>query len=297
MTEGLRVVRVRVPLRTPMRGVAFRQATLVQGGMGWGESSPMPGYPVASSTCDSAAIEAAVLGLPDPVRDRVRVSALVPDEDLNAAVRRAGDAVAAGFGTVKLKVGDPGDVARVLAVRREIGPEPAIRLDANGAWDVPTARRRLLELAAADVEFVEEPVAGLEAMAELRLDVTVPIAADESVRSAEDVRRLTELGAADLLVVKVQACGGALRALHWAEDARLPVVVTSMMETSVGLAAGLAVAAALPELRYACGLATAELLAGDVVSDPLLAEGGEMRVRRPEPDEGLLARYSVEAPG
>jgi O-succinylbenzoate synthase len=280
-----------------VRGATHRDATLVEGVMGWGESSPLPGYPVAASSCASAAIEAATLGLPDPVRDRVPVSALIPDEAPVEAAARAALAVADGFRTVKVKVGDPEDVDRVMAVRDAIGPDVALRLDANGAWDLDTARLRLRRLAASAPEFVEEPVAGLGEMARLRRKVSIPIAADESVRGIEDVRRLASAGAADVLILKVQACGGAVRGLHWAEDAGVPVVVTSMLETSVGLAAGVALAAALPELLYACGLATGSLLAGDVVADPLIATDGMLDVRRPVPDEELLGRYAVEVPG
>lgn len=293
---GLRRVRVRIPMATPVRGTLVREATLVQGPSGWGESSPLPGYPVASDNCDTAAIEAAVLGLPDPVRVSVPVNALIPDEDAGAAVRHAEAAVRAGYGTLKLKVGDAGDLDRVAAVRDAVGDRVAIRLDANGAWDVATARRRVQEFAAFSPEFIEEPVRGLVDLARLRDDVTVPIAADESVRSHDDIHLLGELRAVDVLVLKVQACGGAVRALRWAEDAAVPVVVTSMLETSIGLAAGLGLAAALPELPYACGLATAGLLAGDVVEDPLVPIDGILEVRRPQPSEELLERYAVAVP-
>lgn len=297
MSQGLRRVDVRVPLQVPVRGATHRDATLVEGVMGWGESSPLPGYPVAASSCASAAIEAATLGLPDPVRDRVPVNALIPDEAPVEAAARAALAVADGFRTVKVKVGDPADVDRVTAVRDAIGPDVALRLDANGAWDLDTARLRLRRMADSAPEFVEEPVAGLGEMARLRRKVSILIAADESVRGIEDVRQLASTGAADVLILKVQACGGAVRGLHWAEDAGVPVVVTSMLETSVGLGAGVALAAALPELPYACGLATGSLLAGDVVAEPLLATDGMIEVRRPVPDEELLAHYAVEVPG
>jgi O-succinylbenzoate synthase len=297
VSQGLRRVDVRVPLREPVRGVIQRHATLVQGVMGWGESSPLPGYPVAASTCAAAAIEAATLGLPDPVRRTVPVNALISDLSPVEAAARAALAVADGYRTVKVKVGDADDLERAAAVRDAIGPDVALRLDANGAWDLDTARSRLRQLAALNPEYVEEPVPGIDDMARLRLDVTVPIAADESVRSHDDVRRLAARRAVDVLVLKVQACGGAVRALHWAEDAGVPVVVTSMLETSVGLAAGLAAAAALPELPFACGLGTGALLAGDVVADPLIPQGGALEVRRPVPDEDLLERYAIEVSG
>ncbi len=294
--QELRRVDVRVPLHVPVRGIPFRTATLVKGTMGWGESSPLPGYPVAAANCDRAAIEAAVLGLPDTTRTVVPVNALIPDEAPAAAADHARRAVAAGFGTLKLKVGDDAEVERVAAVRAAVGDEIAIRLDANGMWPLEEARDRVQQFARFEPEYIEEPVHGLERLAQLRPDVTVKIAADESVRSLEDAQRLAMLEAADVLVVKVQACGGALAAIRWAQLAEVPTVVTSMIETSVGLAAGIAAAAAMPELRYACGLGTGALLAGDVVSDPLLPVDGMIEVRRPEPDEDLLQRYSFEVP-
>jgi O-succinylbenzoate synthase len=294
--QVLRRVDVRVPLQIPIRGIPFRTATLVKGTMGWGESSPMPGYPVAAANCDRAAIEAAVLGLPDTNRSAVAVNALIPEENPTEAADHARRAVAAGYRTLKLKVGDDGEVERVAAVRAAVGDEIAIRLDANGLWPVEQARDRVQRLAQFDPEYIEEPVHGLERLAQLRPDVTVKIAADESVRSIEDAQRLAALEAADVLVVKVQACGGALAAIRWAQLAEVPTVVTSMIETSVGLAAGVAAAAAMPELPYACGLGTGALLAADIVSDPLLPVDGMVAVRRPEPDEELLERYSVEVP-
>ena len=294
MTGELRRVDVRLPLRRPWRGLLHRDVTLVEGVAGWGESSPIPGYPVAASTCAAAAIEAAMLGLPDPVRDRVPVNAVIADTSVDVAVAAAVDAVDRGFATIKIKVGDADDLVRVREIRAAVGPAPNLRLDANGAWGLDDARRRLHEFGALDVEFVEEPVAGLDAMARLRPDVAVPIAADESVRHRDDVARVAAGDVVDVLVVKVQASGGALRALHWAEDAGLPVVVTSMIETSIGLSAGLALAAALPALPLACGLGTADLLAADVVDDPLIPVDGALEVRRPVPSADLLERYEVE---
>ena len=294
--QVLRRVDVRVPLHVPVRGIPLRSATLVKGTMGWGESSPLPGYPVAAANCDRAAIEAAVLGLPDTTRRSIAVNALIPEENPAEAADHARRAVAEGFGTLKLKVGDDDEVERVAAVRHAVGDEIAIRLDANGLWPVEQARDRVQRLAQFDPEYIEEPVHGLERLAQLRNDVTVKIAADESVRSIEDAQRLATLEAVDVLVVKVQACGGALAAIRWAQLAEVPTVVTSMIETSVGLAAGIAAAAAMPELPYACGLGTGTLLAGDVATDPLLPEGGMVAVRRPEPDEDLLARYAIEGP-
>ncbi|HUQ63492.1 MAG TPA: enolase C-terminal domain-like protein, partial [Acidimicrobiales bacterium] len=223
-------------------------------------------------------------------------NALVPALPPDAAARVAADAVASGFRTVKVKVGSAtDDESRVRAVREAVGPHVRMRLDGNGAWDVESAVAIIGRLAHLDLEFVEQPVQTLDELARLRRRVSVPLAADESVRSLDDAARLAELDAVDALVVKVQCLGGTAAAMEIAEMVGVPVIVSSLYETSIGLAAGLALAAALPELPYACGLGTGNILAGDVVADPLLPVDGMLAVRRPEPDAALLARYS-EAP-
>jgi o-succinylbenzoate synthase len=232
---------------------------------------------------------------PAPVRSEVPVNALVPEVDPETAARLSGDAVAAGTLTVKVKVGSAllaDDADRVAAVRAALGRSGRIRLDANGAWDVDSAVLAIGRLAAFELELVEQPVADLADLAEVRRRVAVPVAADESVRNVEDARRLAALEAADAVVVKVQPLGGVRAALEVIEAAAVPAIVSSLYETSIGLAAGLALAAALPDLPYACGLGTAALLAGDVVADPLIPGGGTLPVRRPAPDPALLARWA-----
>ena len=280
--------RVRLPLRVPLGGMAFRDAVLLEGPAGWGEWSPLPGYPSDPRVCRQAAEEAASGAWPPAVRHEVRVNALIPAVPPDEAA-----AMADGLLDVKVKVGDGGDVDRVAAVRDAIGPHARLRVDANGAWDVETAVAAIARLARFDLELVEEPVADLEQLAEVRRRVHVPVAADECVRSLDDARRLARLDAADALVLKVQPVGGVTAALEIAGAAAVPVVVSSMYETSVGLAAGLALAAALDDLPFACGLGTAGLLAADVVAEPLLPVDGMLAVRRPVPDPQLLARYGV----
>jgi O-succinylbenzoate synthase len=227
----------------------------------------------------------------------VPVNALVPAVGPDRAAELAAEAAAAGMTTVKVKVGDgslDADTDRLAAVRAALGPKARIRIDANGAWDVDTAIRAIERLAAFDLEFVEQPVPGLTDLARVRRRAAVPIAADESLRSLEDARRLAVLEAADAVVVKVQPLGGVAAALEVVEAAGVPAVVSSLYETSIGLAAGLALAAALPDLPFACGLGTASLLAGDVVADPLLPDCGHLAVRRPDPDPALLARWAFE---
>ena len=294
---GVRAHRVRVPLRVPLGGQSFRDAILVEGPAGWGEFSPLPGYPCDPRQCEEAAREAAFAGWPPAVRTEVPVNALVPAVEADRAGELTAEAVAAGVTTVKVKVGGgplAEDADRVAAVREALGPAGRIRLDANGAWDVDTAVVALDLLARFDLELVEQPVADLADLARVRRRVAVPVAADESLRNLDDARRLTALDAADAVVVKVQPLGGVRATLQVIETAGVPAIVSSLYETSIGLAAGVALAAALPDLPYACGLGTGALLAGDVVADPLIPQGGVLPVRRPEPDPALLNRWGVE---
>ena len=266
--------------------IGARDVTLLEGPAGWGEMSPLPGYSCDPGAARAAAEEAACCGWPAAVRASVDVNALVSGRPVDAVAL-------AGFPCVKVKVGSPGDVDLVAEVRDVIGPAVALRVDANGAWDLESAGDMLGRMARHDLELAEQPVASLDDLARLRRRVDVPLAADECVRTVDDARRLAALDAADAVVLKVQPLGGVRAAMAVAAAAGVPAVVTSMMETSVGLAAGLALAAALPELRYACGLATVAALAGDVVRDPLIPVDGSLPVRRPVPDPQLLARYAV----
>jgi O-succinylbenzoate synthase len=261
-----------------------RTVTLIEGPAGWGECSPLAGYPSDPAACRRAAEEAALLGFPPARRDDVAVNALVNGPGFD--VERLSE-----FPAVKVKVGSPGDVELVSEVRDAIGPQVALRVDANGAWDVDTAIDTIRRLARYELEFVEQPVASLDDLARVRRAVDVPVAADECIRSLADARRLRALDAADAIVLKQQPLGGVRAALIIAAEAQVPAIVSSMMETSVGIAAGLALAAALPELRYACGLATLSQIDGDVARDPLVPEHGVLRVRTVTPDAELLARY------
>ena len=252
----------RVPLRTRFRGIDVRDGVLVRGPAGWGEFSPFWDYDVAESRrWWAAAQESAVEGWPDPVRTSVPVNVTVPAVD---AARAHAIVTASGCRTAKVKVAEPGqsasdDLARVEAVRDALGPDGAVRVDANAAWDVDTAVARIKELDGVGLEYVEQPCATLEELVALRRRIDVRIAADEVVRRAEDPLRV-------------------------AEAHGLPCVVSSALESSVGIAAGVALAAALPELPFACGLATVALFTDDVCSAPLLPVDGALPVRRPEPD-------------
>jgi O-succinylbenzoate synthase len=227
----------------------------------------------------------------------VPVNVTVPAVDPE---RAHGIVTAGGCRTAKVKVAEPGqtladDVARLEAVRDALGAHGRVRVDANGAWDVDEAVTAIgaLDRAAGGLEYVEQPCAAVEDLAAVRRRVDVPIAADESIRRAEDPYRVRDLAAADVAVLKVQPLGGVRACLRIAEDIGLPVVVSSALETSVGIAAGVALAAALPELPYACGLATVQLLGGDVATEPLLPVDGVLPVRRPSVDEAALARLAA----
>jgi O-succinylbenzoate synthase len=208
---------------------------------------------------------------------------------------------AAGCRTAKIKVAEQGqpltdDVARVEAVRDALGPSGKVRVDANGAWSVEEAIHAIRELSRFDLEYVEQPCSSVGALADLRLrlarsGLSVPIAADESIRRAQDPYQVAERQAADIAVLKVQPLGGVRACLQIAERIGLPVVVSSALETSIGIRAGLALAAALPELPYACGLNTVALLAADLATEPLTAVHGVIKLGDLTVDQEALDRH------
>lgn len=298
LLDGAHVVAL--PLATRFRGIDTREAMLLQGPYGWTEFSPFTEYDDAESATWLAA--AIAFGWEAPVpqhRAAIPVNATLPA----VGPERVEDVLARfpGARTVKVKVAERGqtladDVARVRAARAFLGAEGRIRIDANGGWNVDEAEHAAHALAEFDLEYLEQPCATVPELVELRArlhDWALPVAADESVRKAEDPLAVARAGAADLLVLKAQPLGGVAAALRIAAEAGLPVVISSALDTSVGLAMGAALAAALPELDYDCGLGTAALLAADVTAEPLLPRDGEIPVRRVEPDPGLLERYAA----
>ncbi|MEJ1178707.1 MULTISPECIES: o-succinylbenzoate synthase [unclassified Pseudarthrobacter] len=294
---------VSLPMRVKFRGIMEREALLLRGPAGWGEFCPFPEYGDAeASRWLAAAIEAGWDGFPAPLRSTIPVNATVPAISADRVPE-----LLARFGrvdAVKVKVAERGqtlddDAARLDAVRSLL-PRVAIRVDANGAWDVPAAVQALTRLAAVGLEYAEQPVPTIEGLAEVRsllraAGIPVLIAADESVRKESDPLRVARAGAADLIVVKVAPLGGVRRALDIVAQAGLPAVVSSALDTSVGIRAGLALAASLPELPYACGLGTVSLFASDVTTDPLVADDGAIRLRDVSADAGLLERYAAPA--
>lgn len=305
------VVAYTTALRARFRGLSSRDGLLVTGDAGWGEFSPFWDYgPEESAPWLMAAIEAATTPWPAPRRSSVPVNVTIPavsPERAHALVRESG-----GCTTAKVKVAEHAapdgarlapaaslaqDQARLEAVRDALGSDGRIRIDLNAAWDLDRALTSLpiLDRAAGGLEYAEQPCAAVEDLAALRRRQRVPIAADESLRRTDDPFAVARLAAADVVVLKVQPLGGVRRALVLAERLGIPAVVSSALETSVGIAAGLALAAALPELRFACGLATVALLERDAVEEPLLPVAGAIGVRRPEPSPTSLGAVRADA--
>jgi O-succinylbenzoate synthase len=288
---------VDIPMRVRFRRQDRRSALLIQGDAGWGEFSPFPEYDdrVASRWL-AAAREAADVGWPEPRRSEIPVNTTVPA----VPALQAHDMVAAsGCRTAKVKVAEPGqtladDEARVEAVRDALGPDGQLRIDANAAWTLDEAETALRTLDRYDLEYAEQPVLTLEEMATLRRRVDVRLAADESIRTAADPMRVVGLEAADIVVLKVQPLGGVRACLRLAERCGLPVVVSSAIETSIGIAAGVALAAALPALPYACGLGTVPLLDGDVCRPGLIPVDGALPVVAVRPEADLLIRWAAD---
>lgn len=291
---------VALPLTTRFRRTDVREALLLRGPEGWAEFSPFPEYDDdEASTWLAAAIADGWHPAPAARRDRIPVNATVPavsPAEVPSVLARF-----PGSRTAKVKVAEPGetladDVARVRAVREALGAEGRIRADANGAWSLDEAERAAHELSPFDLEYLEQPCSSIDELAELRRrlhDWDLLLAADESVRKADDPLAVARAGAADILVVKSAPLGGAEAALAIVAASGLPAVVSSALDTSVGIAAGARLAAALPELPYDCGLGTAALLAADVTGTPLHPVDGGIPVTRVEADSDLLARHAA----
>jgi len=295
------VVPFRVPLTTRFRGVTERHGLLLHGPHGWGEWSPFDEYDdaVAARWLD-AALDMALRPAPAPLRRSVPVNVTVPAVAPGAAHALV---AASGCATAKIKVSEPGgtleeDVARVVAVRAalraSVGGEGRIRIDANAAWDVDQAVEalRALEVAAEGLEYAEQPCTTLAELAEVRARTGIRIAADEAIRRDHADPALLR-DAVDVAVIKVQPSGGVNAALALVARLGLPSVVSSALDTSVGLAAGVRLAAALTTLDHACGLATGLLLADDVIERPLLPEGGRLEL---DPATDLHVRGDVPSP-
>lgn len=289
-----------IAMRSRFRGIDRREGMIIDGPAGWAEFSPFADYtPAQSAPWLRAARESAEQQWPEQIRSQIPVNCTVPvvsPEKAHQIVQTS------GCRTAKVKVAGhrttpASDQARLEAVRDALGTSGRIRVDANGLWDIDTAQQLIAayDRAAGGLEYVEQPCATVDELAALRRRVDVPIAADESIRRAEDPLRVSRQEAADIAVLKVQPLGGVRACLRIAEQIDMPIVVSSAVETSVGLAAGLALAAALPELPYACGLATTSLLNDDVVAVPLEPQDGVLPAGRVVADSARLATAAADS--
>lgn len=290
-----RVHVIALPMRVRFRGITVREVALFDGPSGWGEFGPFPEYgPQEAAHWLAAGIESAYGRRPPTVRDRVPINATVPA----VAAQRVAEVLARfpGATTAKVKVAEPGqsiadDVDRVNAVRAMI---PTVRVDANGGWTVEQAVAAAAALTAdGPLEYLEQPCRTVAELAEVRRRVAVPVAADESIRRAEDPLAVVRAGAADIAVLKVAPLGGVGAMLRIAAEIDVPVVVSSALDSAVGIAAGLAAAAALPTLEHACGLGTSGLFVDDVAD--LTPRDGYLPVTAVVPDPARLTALAAPA--
>lgn len=297
-----------IPMTTRFRGITTRDGVLLRGPAGWAEVSPFWDYDAAeSANWLRAGLDSALNGFPTAVRDSIPVNVTVPAVDAETAYRIV---ATSGCRTAKVKVAEPGqalsdDVARVEAVRAAMaagpgGADAKVRIDVNGKWDVETALASIpvLDRAAGGLEYVEQPCASIAELAEVRRRIKhmgIPITADESVRRAEDPLAVARAGAADIIVIKAQPLGGLHRALAIVAEAGLPAVVSSAVDTSIGLSMGAALAAALPSLDYDCGLGTSSLFVEDIAVPAVRPVNGKITVGRVEPDPARLDALAAPA--
>jgi O-succinylbenzoate synthase len=285
---------VALPMRVRFRGITVREVALIDGPVGWGEFGAFPEYGPAEAThWLASALEAAYAQPPAVHRDRIPINATVPA----VPVAQVPDVLARfpGARTAKVKVAEPGhaladDVARVNAVRALV---PTVRVDANGGWSVEQAIEAARALTAdGSLEYVEQPCATVPELAELRRRVDVPIAADESIRKADDPLHVVRARAADVAVLKVAPLGGVRSLLDIAGQIDIPIVVSSALDSAIGIGRGLLAAAALPELRYACGLGTGGLFVDDV-AEPSTPVDGYLPVTSAIPDPARLSSLAA----
>jgi O-succinylbenzoate synthase len=280
---------VALPMRVRFRGIMTREVALIEGPVGWGEFSAFLEYePPEAAAWLASAIEAAYQPPPEVHRDRIPINATVPA----VPALQVPEVLARfpGVQTAKVKVAEPGqtltnDIDRVEVVRALV---PNVRVDANGGWTVDEAVAAAEALTATGpLEYLEQPCKTVPELAELRRLVDVPIAADESIRKADDPLHVVRSGAADIAVLKVAPLGGVSTLLEIAGQIDIPIVLSSALDSAVGIARGLVAAGALPELRYACGLGTGGLFIDDVV-EPLVPVDGHLSVAPVTPDPARL---------
>jgi O-succinylbenzoate synthase len=285
LLESMRVIAL--PTKTNFRGITVREVALFQGEYGWGEFSPFLEYDYQEcAPWLMCAIEAATKPRPQLYRNSVRVNGTIPATNDKSVIKSLIETYQ-GVKTFKVKVGDNlgEDIVR-LAQIRSLGRDIKIRIDVNGLWSVKDALTNLYAFyeEVGPFEYVEQPCATLEELRELKAGIHIPlkIAVDEALRKAKDPFAIDLSGAADLVMLKVQPLGGIARAHQLAEHHKLPVVVSSALESAVGINYGLQLAASLPEMNFDCGLGTGSLLGADVASLPIV--NGEIEIIEVEPD-------------
>lgn len=285
LLESMRVIAL--PTKTNFRGINVREVALFQGEYGWGEFSPFLEYDYQEcAPWLMCAIEAATKPRPQLYRNSVRVNGTIPATNDKSVIKSLVETYQ-GVKTFKVKVGDNlgEDIVR-LAQIRSLGRDIKIRIDVNGLWSVQDALTNLYAFyeEVGPFEYVEQPCATLEELRELKASIHIPlkIAVDEAIRKAKDPFAIDLSGAADLVMLKVQPLGGIARAHQLAEHHKLPVVVSSALESAVGINYGLQLAASFPEMNFDCGLGTGSLLGADVASLPIV--NGEIEITEVEPD-------------
>jgi len=285
LLETMRVVAL--PTKTNFRGISVREVSLFKGEYGWGEFSPFLEYSEAEcAPWLKCAIEAATKPRPKLFRQSIKVNGTLPalndSDEIEGIVNSF-----PGVTTFKVKVGDnlSEDIARLAKVR-VLRPGAKLRIDVNGNWSVADAVTNLRSIYEniGPLEYVEQPCATIEELRELKekLQINIPIAGDEVLRKARDPFAINLKGAVDILMLKVQPLGGVERAQKLAEHHKLPVVVSSALESAVGINYGLILAASFPELDFDCGLGTGSLLATNVAELPII--DGQIHIREFEPE-------------
>jgi O-succinylbenzoate synthase len=286
---------VALPMRVRFRGITVREVALIDGPAGWGEFGAFLEYePAEAAHWLASAIESAYGTRPPALRDRIRINATIPA--VPAAQVPEVLARFPGVTTAKVKVAEPGqnladDVARVNAVRARI---PTVRVDANGGWTVEQAVAAAAALTAdGPLEYLEQPCATVAELAAVRARTDVPVAADESIRKAADPLAVVRARAADIAVLKVAPLGGVRALLDIAAQIDVPVVISSALDSAVGIATGLVAAAALPRLDHACGLGTGGLFVEDVAD--ITVVDGSIAVAGVVPERARLAALAAPA--
>jgi len=293
---------IALPLRTKFRGLSVRELMIFRGSERWAEFSPFVEYSDAeAANWLKASLSWANEPAPPLFRGASSVNASLPAVGVDRVAQVLSQF--GTFGTVKIKVAEAGqsladDLARIRRVR-DLYPNVKMRLDANGGYSVAQAFEVAQSLTEFKLEYLEQPVASVAELVQLRTRLSdsglqIKIAADESIRKADDPLLVAKEGAADIAVLKVQPMGGIAQALSIAEQSGLEVVVSSALESSIGISQGLHLAGALPNLNYDCGLATTNLLAADIVSQTLHAVNGEIEIREVAPSEALIEEYRAD---